>query len=208
MTEFNDTLKNRLATGLGAFQHQLADAPHLKHAAVCLTLLSHPEQTDRASLLLTRRAPRLSSHAGQWALPGGRIDKGESPLEAARRELREEVNLNLEDTHCLGRLDDYETRSGYLISPFVFWAQETGTMRPNPGEVASLHPIALEAFDRPDSPEFINIPESERPVIRLYFEDSNIHAPTAAVLYQFLELALHGRVTRVAHYEQPVWAWK
>lgn len=208
MTVSLEELRNSLATSLGGFDRQSIAASNLKHAAVCLTIMPSPAETAEAALLLTRRAPKLSSHAGQWALPGGRIDEGETPLEAALREMREEVNLALEPEDCLGQLDDYETRSGYVMSPFIFWAEDVKEMRPNPGEVASIHPVPLGAFNRPDSPEFITIPESDRPVIRLHFEESNIHAPTAAVLFQFIELALFGRVTRVAHYEQPVWAWK
>ena len=105
-------------------------------------------------------------------------------------------------------LDDYPTRSGYLITPVVVWAADTRAMKPNPGEVQSIHPFPLEELTREDSPVFLEIPESERPVIRLPLGEDHIHAPTAAVLYQFGEVGLRGRATRVAHLEQPVWAWR
>jgi hypothetical protein len=68
--------------------------------------------------------------------------------------------------------------------------------------------VPLTEFARPGSPQFIAIPESERPVIRYPILGTLVHAPTAAVLYQFIEVALFGRETRVAHLEQPVWAWR
>src|SRR3954470_3629580 len=70
-----------------------------------------------AALLLCRRASRLSRHAGQWALPGGRIDDGETALGAALRELEEELGLRLGPDSVVGWLDDYPTRSGYVITP-------------------------------------------------------------------------------------------
>ena len=96
-----------------------------------------------AAFMLTRRAQRMSAHPGQWAVPGGRIDDGETPEEAARREVEEEVGLR--DLDLLGRLDDYPTRSGYVIRPFVFWAGTHAEPVANPAEVASA---SLMSFSR------------------------------------------------------------
>jgi 8-oxo-dGTP pyrophosphatase MutT (NUDIX family) len=161
-----------------------------------------------ASVLLTRRGSRLNDHPGQWALPGGRVDKGETPLEAAMREAHEEVGLVLTDDHFLGRLDDYPTRSGYVISPFVFWAGVDAEPVANPDEVASIHRISIRELAREDSPRFIDIPESTRPVIQLPIGGDLIHAPTGAVLYQFRAVAYEGLAVRVDEYEQPVFAWR
>ena len=119
----------------------------------------------------------------------------------------EEVGLLLGPDTLLGRLDDYPTRSGYCISPFVFWAGPAPNLTPNPDEVHSLYRIPLEELNRPESPDMISIPESDRPVIRMAIMDDMVHAPTAAILYQFREVAMHGRMVRVDHYEQPVFAW-
>lgn len=206
---FDDAFRRTLTARLARFERESVAAGGLKRAAVAITVVpSEGAHGPGASFLLTRRVPRLTSHGGQWALPGGRMDEGETPVDAALRELREEVALDLAPDQVLGLLDDYPTRSGYLITPVVVWAGTTADLTPNPGEVASIHRFALGELERPGSPEFLTIPESSRPMIRLHLGDAHIHAPTAALLYQFAEVALRGRATRVAHLEQPVWAWR
>ncbi len=179
----------------------------LKHAAVTMTLID--DGAGQTAFVLTRRTPRLSSHAGQKALPGGRVDSGENATQAGLRELSEEINLHLGEDAVLGLLDDYPTRSGYFITPVVIWAGAGATMSPNPDEVAKIMPIPLADLIRPDSPEFITIPESERPMLRVRFGDDQVHAPTAAVVHQFCEVVMRGRNNiRVDHLEQPVFAWR
>ncbi len=107
----------------------------------------------------------------------------------------------------LGLLDDYPTRSGYLITPVVLWAGSSTALSPNPDEVASVHRIALDTIEDADAFSFTTIPESTRRVIRFRHAGQFIHAPTAALIYQFREV-LAGRDTRVAELEQPVFAWK
>ncbi len=159
------------------------------------------------AVLLTRRSPRLRSHAGQWALPGGRLDPSETPLDAARRELEEEVGLSLREDDLLGLLDDYATRSGFVITPFVFWGGDNADVLACPEEVRSVHRIAFTELCRPDSPRFVSIPESDRPVVQIPIGGDLIHAPTGAILLQFRRVAIEGTLERVADYEQPVFAW-
>ncbi|WP_231712613.1 NUDIX hydrolase [Vineibacter terrae] len=192
-----------------------ANGQELKRAAVAITVVARDEddafgRPGDAAFLLTRRAPKLRAHAGQLALPGGRLDAGETPQQAALRELDEELGLALDESHILGTLDDYPTRSGYLIAPVVLWAPLDMVITPNPAEVAHLFRIPLAELRRPESPEIFSIPESDRPVIRLPtpMVNGHINAPTAAMLYQFREVALEGRATRVDHFDQPVWAWR
>ena len=161
-----------------------------------------------AAFILTRRGSTLNAHANQWALPGGRVDEGETPLEAAIREVEEEVGLSLRADDLLGRLDDYPTRSGYVITPFVFWAGVDAEPVANPDEVASIHRISLRELTRDDSPRFVTIPESDRPVIQVPVGGDLIHAPTGAVIYQFRAVAYDGAPVRVDQYEQPVFAWR
>jgi len=203
---FDEALLRRARRNLAAFERRALDVDGRKSAAVALVLL--PDEEGRGCFLLTKRAPTLRAHTGQWALPGGRIDAGESPLAAARRELHEELGLHLGEASALGVLDDYPTRSGFVITPVVFWAEAPSPLAPNPAEVARVHHVPLEALDAPDVPRFISIPESDRPVIQLPILGALIHAPTAAVIYQMREVVSHGRSTRVDHLEQPVWAWR
>ena len=205
---YDDALRARIVRHLASLAAAPAPAParELKRAAVCLILAD--DGAGGAAVVLTRRAERLSAHPGQYALPGGRMDQGESVVAAALRETREEIGLALPVEAILGRLDDYPTRSGYLISPLVAWAPADAVMEANPAEVAAIHRVPLVDLLLPGSPEFAAIPESRHPVIRYPLLGTTIHAPTAAVLYQFMEVAVQGRATRVAHLEQPVWAWR
>jgi len=180
--------------------------PALKRAAVAIAL-TEAEAAGDTALLLTLRASGLRAHSNQWALPGGRCDEGEKPAQAALRELHEELGLELGKGDVLGLLDDYPTRSGYLITPVVLWAGTGAALSPNPDEVASVHRIALENIEDADAFSFTTIPESTRRVIRFRHAGQFIHAPTAALIYQFREV-LAGRDTRVAELEQPVFAWK
>jgi 8-oxo-dGTP pyrophosphatase MutT (NUDIX family) len=196
-----DALPGSVRDALGRFPRRPAERPDLNPAAVGVVLVQ-----PGPALLLTRRASTLRGHPGQWALPGGRIEPGEEPGAAARRELAEELGLSLRPDAELGLLDDYPTRSGYVITPVVLWAGENPPLYPNPAEVAELYRVPFELIDV--EPRLISIPESAAPVIQVPLFGRFVHAPTGAVLHQFREVVLHGRPTRVAHLEQPVFAWR
>lgn len=169
---------------------------------------THAAWSTEAALMLTRRPAHMARHAGQWAWPGGRSDAGETAEEAALRELREETGLVLSAADVLGRLDDYATRSGFVITPVVVWAGAALDLHPDPNEVASIHRIPVAELLRPDAPLLDQRPTSEHPVLRMPIGDGWIAAPTAAMLYQFREWFLCGRDTRVAHFDQPEFAWR
>ena len=206
---FDDATRRNIAELCAAFVRSSPEeaAPELKRAAVAIALTSASEAAGETAFLLTRRASGLRAHRAQWALPGGRCDAGETQVTAALRELHEELGLELVPANVLGLLDDYPTRSGYLITPVVLWATKGAAITANPAEVASVHRIALEGNERADAFDFTEIPESTRRVIRFHLDGQFIHAPTAAMIYQFSEV-LAGRDTRVAELEQPVFAWK
>jgi 8-oxo-dGTP pyrophosphatase MutT (NUDIX family) len=197
-------VRERLSINLDHFERRALDHTGLRAAAVAVTLCM---AGGVPSFVLTRRTDKMRRHAGQWALPGGRTDEGETPEQAARRELLEEVGLAVGPESVLGLLDDYATRSGFVITPVVVWAGDDPIFVADPHEVAEVHVLPLAQLERPDSPRFITIPESPRPVVQLPLVDTLVHAPTAAILYQMREVLVHGRSTRVAHLEQPVFAW-
>jgi 8-oxo-dGTP pyrophosphatase MutT (NUDIX family) len=192
-----------VAAHLATFRRIGITRPSLRSASVAVCVL---ERGDEPCLLLTKRAAGLRNHAGQWALPGGSRDPGECAEDTALRELREETGVTAGAADVLGTLDDYATRSGFLITPVVVWGGPMGTLVRQPSEVARIHVIPLPSFDRP--PELLRIPESPAPVLRLALGGDHVYAPTGAIIHQFCQLALHGLTTRVAHFEQPVFAWR
>jgi 8-oxo-dGTP pyrophosphatase MutT (NUDIX family) len=183
------------------------DTHGLKRAAVAVTLVESDDGSGETAFILTRRRRDLRAHKGQYALPGGRCDDGETVVEAALRELDEEMGLRCEPDDVLGLLDDYPTRSGYLITPVVVWGGHDPMLTPNPKEVARVYHIKLADIAPREAVEFFTIPESDRTLIRIRMAGNQVHAPTAALVFQFRELVA-GRTTRVADLEQPVFAWR
>jgi mutator protein MutT len=212
------TLRERVRDRLAAFAVRRLPLEGRRAAAVALSLVeeghgadlpgmrAHASWSRDAALLLTRRAAALSSHGGQWALPGGRIDPGETPEAAALREMHEEVGLTLDTANILGTLDDYATRSGFVITPVIVWAGSARTLELSPHEVASAHRIPVAEFLRADAPILDASEEAGRQILRMPIGNHWIAAPTAAVLYQFSEVCIRGRPTRVAHFDQPMFA--
>lgn len=177
----------------------------MRPAAVALVVL--PDAFGNAGVVLTRRPLDVPRHPGQYALPGGRLEPGETPVQAATRELEEEVGLALGSGDVLGLLDDFATRSGFLITPVVLWCPEPRVLVPDPREVAEVHHVALATLlgdivheDPGDDPA--------RPILSLGLLGGRVFAPTAALLYQLRQVCLLERSTRVAHYEQPRFAWR
>jgi 8-oxo-dGTP pyrophosphatase MutT (NUDIX family) len=215
----DDSLRALIARHLADFAVETA-AGAAKSAAVALAVTdegfgaaledmpSYGNWQSSAALILTRRSKKLRNHAGQWALPGGRIDAGESAEDTALREMREEIGLSLDRSAVIGRLDDFVTRSGFAMTPVVIWAGPQRELAPNPDEVESIHRIPVLEFMREDAPLLEHLPEGGAPVLRMPVGDNWIAAPTAAILYQFREVCLGGRSTRVAHFEQPAFAWR
>jgi 8-oxo-dGTP pyrophosphatase MutT (NUDIX family) len=200
----SDEFRVRAKARIDALPRESIAPAGRRPAAVAVALL--PDAAGGVSFVLTRRAPGLRAHAGQWALPGGMIDVGESASQAALRELAEEVGLRLDLAAVLGSLDDYATRSGFVITPVVVWAGRDVSLQANPSEVASIHHVPLADLDAPGVPRFVTVPERARPIIQLPILGTLIHAPTAAILFQLREVVLHGRSTRVRDLEEPAWA--
>ncbi len=131
-----DELERRLKAG----EPRRLEIEGFRPAAVLVPLLDGPEGVE---LLLTVRAADLKSHAGEIAFPGGRLDAGESHLEAALRETAEEVGLEVSEEQVLGRLSDHPSPAGYVATPFVArvpWPQQ---LTLNPGEVDAYFTVPL-----------------------------------------------------------------
>lgn len=235
---YDDALRERIRTHLAGHDRRVTTDPTKRHAAVAVVLVDSELGEDRvdpapvedwiggrpvleagldgrmvdvsggAAFLMCRRAARLTSHSAQWALPGGRVDPGETVEEAALRELDEELGVRLPESTVLGLLDDYPTRSGYVITPVVIWGGGRLELSPSPDEVVAAYRVGLHQLQREDSPRFVEIPESPRPVVQIPLGNDLIHAPTGAVLLQVRWLCLEGRPDPVHDLEQPVFAWK
>lgn len=203
---YDTVLRDLARARLNNFERTAQPLKDLRAAAVAVVIAA---DGGAASVLLTRRANSLRAHSGQWALPGGRIDKGESAEDAALRELREEVNLELPTTSVLGLLDDYSTRSGYRITPVVVWAdRDSHGLSPNPSEVASVHTAPFSELAKKGLAHFQPNKSEGTEILSVRLSLDQIFAPTAAVLYQFREVVLMGKDTRVSHFDQPPFAWR
>ena len=190
----DDALRALVASRLAAWQLHAPDAAGLKQAAVVLVVADEGRGAQlrglrqargwstQAALILTRRAKGLSGHAGQWALPGGRIDAGETPEQTALRELQEEVGLQLQPDDVLGRLDTFITRSGYAITPVVVWGGEARQLTPNPAEVASIHRIPGSELLRADAPLLNQVRGAAQPVLRHLSPNIRSKKKTASLL--------------------------
>ena len=206
---FDPALRERIVTNLAEHERTEVADPQLRHAGVVVVVVQLPG-SEGAAVLLTRRSEKLRRHAGQFALPGGRLDPGETIKEAALRELREELRLELDEGDILGLLDDVPTRSGFRITPIVAWGGPALELQPDPVEVARVYRIPLVELDSPAIPRLEPAPDGGEPVMSapLPTTGGQVYAPTAAILYQFREVALHGRPTRVAHLGHPRFAWR
>ncbi len=202
-------LRRQVSERLDAFARAPLDTRALRAAAVAVVIVGDGRDGE-ACMLLTRRPDHLNRHGGQFALPGGRVDEGETLVDAALRELDEELGLTLGADAVLGRLDDYPTRSGFCISPIVMWGGEDPALNPDPNEVAKIFHIPFSELDSPALPNLIDSTAGEHPVMSVPLPATGglVYAPTAAMIYQFREVALRGADTRVSHYDQPEFAWR
>ncbi len=204
---FGADLRRRVEDNMAAFEARAVEDEALRRAAVIIVVV-RLEEGDEAGVLLTYRPPNLRRHAGQYALPGGRMDEGETVAETALRELREELGMTLDASRIIGTLDDFPTRSGFRITPLVAWGEADPVIKPDPVEVERVLRIPLAELDRPQIPHLQPSSDGEHPVMSapLPTLGHHLYAPTAAMMYQFREVALRGEAPRVSHFHQPHFA--
>ena len=193
----------RVAAGrLGSFEHTtVPDAPGLRRAGVVLCAVEHD---GVPSVILIKRAYR-GRNAGQWGLPGGGLEDGETPEEAALRELNEEIGLTAGRGDVLGRLDDFPAASGFSITPIVVVLDDPGPPAPSPDEIHSVHYTSLRKLADDDTPRWVP-QEDGGHLLQMWLGPRwRVHAPTGAMLWQFREVVLLGRDARVADFVQPDW---
>jgi 8-oxo-dGTP pyrophosphatase MutT (NUDIX family) len=126
------------------------DEARLRHAAVLVPIVTHP---DAPSVLLTLRASHLTSHSGQVAFPGGRIEPGETPEAAALREAAEEVGLDPRIPEIVGRLPEHLTGTGFRVTPVVGLIPPPLALTPDPSEVEIAFEYPLATLLDPAAPQ-------------------------------------------------------
>jgi len=210
-TEFliSSKLKRQVTKNVQRLERVVVNRETLRPAAVAIVITS-TQDDDEACVLLTLRSATIKRHAGQYALPGGRMEVGESAEQTALREMEEEIGLRVSPDQVVGCLDDFATRSGFRITPVVVWGGRNVDLLPDPNEVERVFHIPLAELNRPDVPQMITERSTQNQVISALLPTlgHRIYAPTIAMLYQFREVALRNQMTRVGHYEQPQFAWR
>jgi 8-oxo-dGTP pyrophosphatase MutT (NUDIX family) len=198
LQEFRDVATGRLRD----FPHTTVDAaPTMRRAGVVLCVVEHG---GVPCVIVIKRAYR-GRNAGQWGLPGGRLDDGETPVQTALRELQEELGLQVDPAQVLGRLDDFPAVSGFAITPIVVAITDPEPIRSNPDEVHSVHYVALSRLAADDAARWVPQLDGTRLLQLRLHPDMVVHAPTGAMLWQFREVVLLGRHVRVAEFLQPDW---
>ena len=189
-------LRAEIERNLQAFE-RVRSASAQTGAAVAIVVM---ENGGHPVVPIFQRSDRLRRHAGQMALPGGRMHPDETVEAAALRELEEELALVVTQEDVLGHLDDFDTRSGFTISPVVAWSPASASeLRPSGAEVAQLFLVGLPELREAAAGAL----EGDQFSMRL--PEVEVFAPTAAILYQFSRVALDGQLVRVVDFYQPPW---
>ena len=191
-------IRDTIEQNLRRFERRATLSPQAP-AAVAIVIL----MDDGVPIVpIFQRPQEMRRHAGQMALPGGRVHAGEGPEDCALRELAEELGVSAAKADVLGTLDDFDTRSGFTITPVVVWSgADAASLHPSKAEVARLFLVR-----GPELRQAVAA-ASQRPPdqFSLRLSEVEVFAPTAAMLYQFSEVALDGRSCRVADFHQPLW---
>ena len=183
-------IAEKISTILQSRTPSVLEEERFKPAAVLVPI---QERTDGDYLVLTQRAAMLSSHRGQVAFPGGRLDREDSgPLAAALRESQEEIGIHPRDVRVLGQLDQVTAASNYLVTPFVGVIPFPYEFHLNPAETTAVFSVPVSALLDPGclSVEPRYFPPGRRdPIYHFHYEGWDIWGATARIITQLLELA-------------------
>ena len=194
--------RDTIAANLAAFPRRALAPTGRRRAAVAIVLSA---KDGELTYLLTSRALTMRRGAGNYALPGGNLEPGEDAITGAIRETSEELGVAITPGEALGMLDDFLTLGGHVVTPVVFWTDEALSLNPDPAEVDRAWFEPVERLNHPGSPMSEDHPDGGEPILRMFADDNWINPPTAAWLYQFREVGLHGRHIRVSMIGQPEW---
>ena len=153
-----------------------------RSAAVLVPIVNRPGEL---AVLFTQRSADLPDHAGQISFPGGRVEAGDRDVDvAALRETEEEIGLSRDRVTILGRLAEYETVTGYRVTPVVGWVEPPFQVVPDPVEVADVFevPLAFLLEPRNQKRHFRMLGELRRDYFAIPFGDRYIWGATAAML--------------------------
>lgn len=171
--------------------------PGLRRAAVLVPVFRGPQGLHA---VFTRRLDTLSHHPGQVSFPGGRLDPGESPWQAALREAEEEIALPRERVRALGTLSEVLVGvSGHVMTPFVAEIPADVELHPSPHEVARVFDVPLRELTDPKRTRFTRRPRLFRgksySIPYFEWEDELIWGATGKVLVELLDVL--GRKTEL-----------
>jgi len=165
----------------------LVEGARYRDAAVLMPVVAHEPS---AGVLLTRRTPHLTAHAGQIAFPGGRIDAADAgPAAAALREAHEEIGLDPAAVEVVGYLDPYLTRTGFRITPVLGRVPPGQPLRLNRNEVEELFEVPLAFLMRPDNHRRASrvVMGRERFFYEMTFDGRTIWGATAGIIRELYE---------------------
>jgi len=159
-------------------------AVHLTEFRAAAVLVAVTERIEQPGMLLLHRPSNMRAHPGQIAFPGGKIDPGETPEEAALREAWEELGLRESDVRVIGASDRYRTHSGYEITPVLAMVPPDIQITPNPTEVAQWFEAPVDFVLHPENQieRWVEWQGGTRPYYEIRWQDHNIWGVTAALI--------------------------
>ena len=171
--------------------YRIGDIPHFTPAAVLIAVTERPDP----GVLLLHRPANMRAHPGQIAFPGGKIDPGETAVEAALREAHEELGINADDVKVIGTGDQYRTGSAYEITPVLATIPADIEIRPNPLEVAQWFEAPLDHMLDPanQNEQWVEWEGGMRPYYEIIWQEHNTWGVTAALIVNLARrLRWHG----------------